>query len=134
MSTAIGIIEQFLHPPIGLVRLEHIAEFPTSSAQALQRIRGTRFTDAYGIRILVLDAPPGYGLVADATGTHYDRTMWSGSVDHLLFDNTIAKTQEFQTNDALRYFLFDESLPYFVHIQPAPGVTLDAWWLLRLLT
>jgi hypothetical protein len=131
MSTAIGIIEQFLHPPIGLVRLEHIPEFPSSSSHGLQRIRGTRYVDAYGIRVLVLSAPPGYGFVNDGIGAFYDRTMWQGSVDHLLFDNTIATTQRFDSNQGLIYFLFNESFPYFVNIVPSPGVQLDAWWMLR---
>lgn len=132
MSTAIGVIEQFLHPPIGLVRLEHIPVFPTSSSHGLQRIRGTRFVDAYGIRVLVQDFPAGYGFVNDGIGALFDRTMWQASVDHLLFDNTIATTQRFDTKQGLVYFLFNESFPYFVNIVPSPGVTLDAWWMLRL--
>jgi hypothetical protein len=132
MSTSIGVIEQFLHPPIGTVRREHIPTYPSSSSQSLQRIRGTRFVDAYGIQVIVSNAAPGYGFVDDATGVTFERTVWKADVFHLLIDNAAIRTQTFDTKRGSIYFLFNESFPYVLHMVPSPGIELDAWWLLRL--
>jgi hypothetical protein len=132
MSTAIGVIEAFLHPPIGLVQREHIGVNGPGNDLVLTRTRGTRFVDAYGLEMVVEDAPPGYGFTINTTGVTYDRTMWSASVFHLLLDNQIVQTQVFETKRADTYFLFVDSYPYSVHVHPAPGVSLDMFWLLRL--
>jgi hypothetical protein len=132
MSTPLGVIEQFLHPPIGLVRREHIGVTAPGADQTLTRVRGTRFVDAYGLELIVQDSPPGYGSTSDSTGVTYDRRMWSAAVFHLLLDNQIVQTQLFETQRGDAYFLFNESFPYSVHVHPAPGVSLDMFWLLRL--
>jgi hypothetical protein len=133
VPTATGVIEQFLRPPLGLVTEEHITGFPTFSDMHLQRVRGPFFVDAYGIRVLVQFAPAGYGLTVTDAGTNlFDRTVWTVGVETLLLNGSIITDQLERRNEALGFVLFADAFPYFVHLVPAPGVQLDAWWLLRL--
>jgi len=133
VATATGVIEQFLRPPLGLITLEHITGFPTFSDMHLQRVRGPINVDAYGIRVLVQFAPAGYGVVNTLAGTNlFDRTMWTVGVDTLLLDGLVIAEQLEERKEALGFVAFVSAFPYFVHIVPAPGVELDAWWMLRL--
>jgi hypothetical protein len=133
VAVATGVIELFQHPPLGLITLEHIPEFPSLNDQHLQRVRGPIYVDAYGIRVLVLGAPAGYGLVNTLAGQNlFDRTVWTVGVETLLLTGDILADQLEERKEALGFVVFTDFFPYFVHVVPAPGVELDAWWMLRL--
>jgi hypothetical protein len=133
IPTATGVIEQFLRPPLGLITLEHIPQFPSFVDQHLQRVRGPLFVDAYGIRVLVSAFPAGYGIVNNLTGTNiFDRTVWSVGVETLLLGGEIITEQVQPSREAAGFVAFVSAFPFFVHVVPAPGIQLDAWWMLRL--
>jgi len=132
-SNPVSIIQQFLHPPIGLCVQEALPGNPyPDGIHALQRIRGPVNVDAFGLRWLIASSPPGYGIDIGAAVNFFDRTILQIGVQHRLFDGTIVTTQQLDTRLAQGHVMFDESFPYVVDVQLPPGVTADFWWLLVL--
>ena len=136
MSVSTGIIELFLRPPIGLMRLEQIAGGPFSGAGNFDRPRfvvpiGNVGTDAFGLRWVLSDVPDGYGSAVVANQVVYDRTMLTLSVTHILTDQAELPTAEFESSSTFGHILFSESYPRRVFWQLAPGVTSNFWWMVR---
>lgn len=134
MSNPVSIIQQFLHPPIGLCVLEPLPGNPygPGGLVGLQRIRGPVNVDAFGIRWLITSYPAGYGVDVGAAVNFFDRTVLSIGVQHQLFSGTIIVTEQLDTRLAAGHLMFQESFPYIVDVQLAPGVEANFWWLLVL--
>jgi len=132
VTTATGVIQQFLRPPLGLTTIEFIPPGSFTAAVTLSRVRGPIQVDAYGIRVLVSSAPVGYGFVDEAAGRQYDRAMWSMGIFTENLSGQTQNTQPVSSKSALTYIFFEESFPHHINLEPSPGVVLDAWWILRL--
>jgi hypothetical protein len=132
MSTPTSVIQQFLHPPVGLMRAELIAAGPFSSDFTLSRPRGPIGTDAFGFRWLVVQAPGGYGTTQGPGFLVFDRVVLQVAVVHQLLDGSTAITAELATDRNSGFFLFNESLPLNVHCIASPGVFVDMSWLVVL--
>jgi len=128
----VSIIQQFLHPPVGLLVRELIPGGPFSGLNGFQRIRGPVNVDAFGIRWLILSAPAGYGVTPTAGQNLFDRTVMNLAVRHRLLDGEIVVTEETFERSATGQTLFGESFPYIIDMFGAPGVIYSAWWLLVL--
>jgi hypothetical protein len=126
-----GVIQQFLHPPIGLCSLEEITT--THSGEAVyQRIRGPVNVDAFGINVLVTDWPAGYGFDERGVALRFDRTMIIIDVLHDLFDASQLFTDQVETNLGTTTLMFSESFPRSCTVWTPPGVTATVSWLLLL--
>ena len=132
-SVATGVINLFLHPPLGLLRLEAIPGGPFQGLNSFNRPRLNAGTDAYGIRYLVTSFPPGYGLTPGAGTNIFDRTVISVSISHVLIDGSIVESQAATLRSSAAHLLFNESFPRAVILEGAPGIEFSAWWMIRLL-
>jgi len=132
MGQQVSIIQQFLHPPVGLLVREVIPGAPFSGLRAFDRPRGLTRVDAFGIRWLVTFAPAGYGVTPTAGQNRFDRDVMNIAVRHQLLDGEIVVTEEVFMRSATGQLLFAESFPFIVDIEAAPGVEFSAWWLLVL--
>lgn len=132
MSTPVSIIQQFLHPPIGLLVLEALPANPYSGLNGLQRIRGPINVDAFGIRWQIVGYPAGYGVTPRAGDNQFDRPVIEVAVQHQLLDSTLVVTEQSFFDRAAGHVLFNESFPYIIDVELAPGITADLFWLLAL--
>jgi hypothetical protein len=132
MSSTTSIIQQFLHPPLGITRLEAIPNGPFSGINAFDRPRGAARVDAFGIRWLIQSFPPGYGITVGAGNNFFDRQVINIALRHQLLDSEIVVSAELESRAAAGHLLFEESFPYLVDVQCAPGITTNLWWMLAL--
>lgn len=132
MGQTVSIIQQFLHPPVGLLVREHIPGGPFTGLHAFDRPRGPTRVDAFGIRWLITAFPAGYGVTPTAGQNRFDRDVMNIAVRHQLLDGEIIVTEEVFMRSATGELLFAESFPFIVDIEGAPGITYDVWWLLVL--
>lgn len=132
MGSTVSIIQQFLHPPVGLQTRELIAGGPFTGLQAFTRVRGPINVDAFGIRWLITSFPPGYGVTPAAGDNLFDRQVIEIAITHKLFDGSLVVTEQSGFRRAAGSFLFNESFPWIVDVELAPGVAADFWWLLVL--
>ena len=130
ISNALGVIEFFLHPPLALQQLEPIAGGPFTGLRAFTRARGPVNVDAFGIRYNVVTFPPGYGVTPSAGGNLFDRPVVDIAITHALLTGTLITSQSIQLRTASAYVLFNESFPWIVNLEMAPGIAVDAWWML----
>lgn len=128
----VSIIQQFLHPPIGLCTLEVISGAPFSDVVAVDRPRGLVRTDAFGIRYLVTFSPPGYGISDGAGSNHFDRPVVEIATRHQLLDGEIIVTSQQAYDTASGTVMFEESFPYIVNLLFSPGIEASLWWVLVL--
>src|SRR5690242_17668138 len=112
MSTPVSIIQQFLHPPVGLTRLEALPANPYSGLNGLQRIRGPVNVDAFGIRWLITAFPPGYGVTPAAGDNKFDRPVIDIAVRHQLLSGEVVTTSQMESIRAAGTMMFEESFPY----------------------
>jgi len=128
----VSIIQQFLHPPVGLLVKEVIPGNPHSGLNGLQRIRGLTNVDAFGIAWLVTFAPAGYGVSPRAGTNVYDRPVIDIAVQHRFLDGSLNITFQQSYDLVAGHILFEESFPYIVDVELGPGVQADLHWLLAL--
>jgi len=133
VSTATGLVELFLHPPLGLMRLEPLPNGPYAGLFTITRPRLNVNVDAYGFRYLVQDFPAGYGITPGPGTNYFDRTVVSAALTHQLLDGAIVTSQTGRFNSTAAYLLFNESFPRGVTIETAPGITVNLWWMVRLI-
>jgi hypothetical protein len=131
-NPVVGVIQQFLHPPVGLCSLEAIAGGPYSGLNAFNRIRGPVNVDAFGIAWLITAAPDGYGLNIGASVNFYDRDVLSIGIVNRFFDASLNVTQTFDTSLVAGYVMFNESFPYVVDCLLQPFVEAEFSWVLLL--
>jgi hypothetical protein len=132
MSAVTSVIGQFLHPPVGVTRLEQLPNNPYSGFNVLSRPRGLLGVDAFGLRYIVQSAPPGYGLVSGAAQGYYDRSVIDLAVLHQMLDGNVIVSAEASYRVSGLTVMFEQSFPYRIQVQLAPGVTANFWWILLL--
>ena len=127
-----GVIQQFLHPPLGLLRREAIPGGPFTGLRTHTRTRGPVGVDAFGFRYNVVQFPSGYGVDELAGQNTFDRTVIWLTIQHRLLDGEDINSGALQLRAASEQVLFNEALPQRVIVEAAPGIAYDAWWLLVL--
>ena len=132
VGVATGVIQLFLHPPLGAMRLETIPGEPLTGVQSLDRPRAGRGTDAYGIRYTILTIPDGYGVTPGPGTNVVDRQVVGMSVIHRLNDGSLIESQGQSFRTTSGQLLFQESFPLRVVVEMAPGVGVRLAWLLVL--
>jgi len=132
LSSTIGIIQQFLHPPVGLLIREEIPGGPHHGSVSFSRPRGGIQLDAFGVLFVIVESPPGYGIVQGAGNNFYDRDVVDIAVIHQLLDGGLVTSQEETFRVATGYTLFNQSFPRNIAVDIAPGIGARLWWLLSL--
>jgi len=133
MSTSpTGIINLFLHPPLGTMSLELLPSEPYTGLVSVDRPRPGVGTDAFGIRYLVTEIPDGYGVTPGPGTNVIDRSVVAISVIHRLFDGQLIESQGQSFRTSSGQLLFQESFPLRVVLEMAPGIGVRLWWLLVL--
>lgn len=127
-----GIINLFLHPPIGTMTLEQLPGEPFSGLISVDRPRPGAGTDAFGIRYLVTQIPAGYGITPGPGTNVVDRTVVAIAVIHRLFNGDLVESQGQSFRTTSGQLLFQESFPLRVVLEAAPGISLRLWWMLVL--
>lgn len=130
MSTS-GVIQQFLHPPIGLCTLELAAD-PHSGRSVYQRPRGPLLVDAFGINVQIYSWPAGYGFDERGVALRFDRTMIILDILHDLLDGSQVFTDQLETNLSTATLMFNESFPRSCTLWTPPGVLARVYWVLLL--
>lgn len=128
----VSVVQQFLHPPIGLLAREVIAGGPFSAYNSFQRVRGPVGVDAFGIGWDLEDWPDGYGTSGEPVALVFDRTVLVLRILHRFFDGSDAWTQVATVRNQTGFVLFDEALPWLVRTNLSPGVSASFWWLVAL--
>lgn len=128
----VSIIQQFLHPPLGLLSIEALAGNPYSGYNLLTRNSGPIGVNAFGIMWAAETWPAGYGRNAGVIDTDFDRRILRIRVYHVLFDSTGVESQTIDTNVQTGYTLFSESFPFSIGTEWNVGVTGSFYWLLAL--
>src|SRR5262245_12952708 len=88
-----GIIQLFLHPPIGVMTTEQLPAEPYRGLVTVTRPRGLVQVDAFGIRYTVLEIPAGYGITPGPGTNVADRTLVALSVTHTLLNGRLIESQ-----------------------------------------
>lgn len=127
-----GIINLFLHPPIGTMTLELVPGEPFTGLVSVDRPRPGVGTDAFGIRYLITQIPAGYGVTPGPGTNVVDRRVVSVAVIHRLFDGNLIESQGESFRTTSGQLLFQESFPLRVALEMAPGIGVRLWWLLVL--
>lgn len=125
-----GVIDFFIHPPWGVLQLEHIAGAPFFTGQyALDRPRGPVRVDAYGLLWSVTTEAPGVGLTPGLV-TEYDERVIEISLTYQLLDGTFIQGARLASSWDNGQFMFDQLLPYGVDVRIGVPFSVDLWWLL----
>lgn len=127
----VGVVQQFLHPPIGLLRRETIA-IDQTGYHSYQRVRGPVGVDAFGIGWNINTWPSGYGTFDSPIDVLFDRAVVQIRVLHRFLDGSDAWTQTTDSNEQVGFILFKEALPWLVRTLLSPGVAGDFYWLVAL--
>lgn len=127
-----GIIQLFLHPPIGTMTTEQLPNEPYTGLVTVTRVRGPVSVDAFGIRYTVLTIPPGYGVTPGPGTNVVDRTVVSASVTHSLLNGRLIESQGQSFRTTSGQLIFQESFPSFVTLEMSPGIGVRLEWLLVL--
>jgi hypothetical protein len=122
-----GVIQQFLHPPVGLLTRELIAPALTG-AGTLTRTRGPVGVDAFGIEISFFTIPAAFGRVLGAVDRFENRIIQL-TVQHTLVDGHLVDTEVFDVYSE-GIILFTESLPTSIAFDVTVGCTVIGHWLL----
>lgn len=128
VSVATGVIDLFLHPPLGLMRLEAIPGGPFSGLNSFTRNRPGRGVDAYGIRYLCLTIPDGYGITPSTPSNYADRQLIAMGTFFQLLDGSLVEVQAQTSRATAGNLFFEQSFPRNVSVELAPGVTANFWW------
>jgi hypothetical protein len=131
-STNVSVIQQFLHPPVGLTALEALSGNPYSGLVALDRVRGPVRVDAFGIRWLITGYPDGYGVTPRAGNNAFDRNVIEIAIVHQTLDSNLVVSEQVQSYFAAGTLMFEESFPYVVDVELAPGIEANLYWVLIL--
>jgi hypothetical protein len=117
-------------PPVWLCTREAVPGNPQAGGTVLHRVRGAQQLDCFGVFWNVNPAPPaGYGFVASAVGTKFDRTVVTFNQVHIDSSAGIMFAGPIDTDQAQGYFMFSEWPLYGLAVHCAPGVTVDLFWL-----
>jgi hypothetical protein len=143
---SVGIVEQFLHPPIGLLTphidylgpysgLNTLTEWGTTPGPTI--VHGS-VTDTFGIEVTIFGAiPAGYGFTngwVSPDGLYdestYDQRLCQVVVQHQFLGGAWITTQIIDVHSFPLVALWDVSLPGRVGLLVAPGLEVDLFYLL----
>jgi hypothetical protein len=124
----VSVIEQFLHPPLGVLTREIIPGLASGSG-VLTRPRGPVPVDAFGVTFTFFTVPAGYGYQLGNI-REYDVRMLQLSVVHTLLDGHSIVSENFNVNSDNLPILWAVALPTQIQYYIAPGVQVQFWWLL----
>lgn len=130
-SIDIGVIQQFLHPPIGVCSLSLIAGGPYSGQGTLTRPSGPVGVDAFGIVYSVVTEPLGVGSVVGGQ-TIFEVRVCQLVVRHQMLSSEIVVTQLVNGSADSDLTMFTEALPHDVLFTVTTGFTVDFFWVLLL--
>lgn len=132
MPDTTSVIQQFLHPPLGLLSIEALSGNPYSGYNLFTRTAGPVGVNAFGIMWAAESWPDGYGRNALVIDTDFDRNILRIQIYHTLLDSTGVVSEFLDTNRQTGYMLFNESFPFSVGTEWQPGVAGSFYWLLAL--
>lgn len=127
----VGVIQQFLHPPIGLCSLEE-ANADHVDRVVYTRTRGPIDVDAFGIRVSIFSWPEGYGVDESTTALVFDRDVIRVNVLHGMLDGSSVFTDQLDTRRGSVTVMFTESFPKSVEVWTSPGIHAVVDWVLLL--
>jgi hypothetical protein len=131
VSVVVSVIGQFLHPPVGIMRLERVTD-THQNKQVYTRPRGPVVVDAFGIRVGVTSWPAGFGVREVTAGPiEFDRRVVEVAAHHTLLNGELY-TDRLETSRGIATLLFSESFPQSVEVWTAPGIIAGIDWLLVL--
>jgi hypothetical protein len=130
VAQTVGVIQQFLHPPVGLLSRSVIVGSPFSDYHLFTRTVGPIGVFAFGIAWALDTWPAGYGREGGVISNMFDRDVLKMTVFHRLADGSDVRTEEVRTRLQASYILFSESFPFSVATELSPGVTATFYWLL----
>jgi len=129
-GVSVGVIEQFLHPPLGAMTRELIVG-PISGSGTLTRPRGPIAVDAFGIQASVFSAPAGWGFI-DGDPNIYIHRYGQFAVKHTLLDGGDVYSEITDLYYDGQLFVWQSALPTALHYYVEPGFVLTLRWLLAL--
>lgn len=132
-GTDVNVINFFLHPPLGVMTLEHIPSAPLGpgGTYALNRPRGPVNTDAFGLLWSVTGEALGVGKTVGIQ-TEFEERVIEIVVSHQLLDATFVISQRLTSTLDSGFMLFSEALPYDVNVMLGPPFQVDLYWVLVL--
>lgn len=130
MPDPTGVIQQFLHPPIGVMVREDLPANPYTGYNLLNRPNLLFGVNAFGIAWSAESWPAGYGRNSMFIDSDFDRRILRIQVYHRLADSSDVVSEFLDTKRQSGYLLFNESFPFSVGTEWAPGVTGSFAWLL----
>lgn len=125
-----SVIEQFLHPPLGVLVREIIPGLAAGSG-SLTRPRGPVPVDAFGMTFDFITVPAGLGFVVGNFNEYFDRILQL-SVVHTLLDGHSVVSESFDLHQDAQPIVFEQALPTRVDYFIAPGVSVQFFWLVAL--
>ena len=130
ISTVVSVIEQFLHPALGLCSLELITT--THSGLAVYtRPRGTANVDAFGVHVTLTSWPAGFGLVDTQAGpAFFDRTVIKLGTTKTLQGGPVISADYLETKLIEAHMMFSETAPQTAEVWTAPGTVARVEWIL----
>lgn len=129
-SIPITLIQQFLHPPLGVMGLQLITGSPLGAGtHVLTRPAGPVGVDAFGILYSVVLEPPGVGSTVGES-TIFELRVVQAVVHHQMLTSEMVISQVlegFRDSDLL---LFQEAIPHDVTLFITTGFSIDVFWVL----
>lgn len=127
-DVTVPIIQTILHPPLGVMGLEHLPTAPfTGGSYAIDRPRGPLRVDAYGLFWSVSAAALGTGNIPGLVTEWEDRVVEIGVI-HQMLDGTFVYSQRLATNLDAGFVLWEEALPYGIDLVVGPPFLVDFYW------
>lgn len=126
----VGVIQQFLHPPIGLCQLSLLAGGPYGAGDyTLTRPSGPLQVDAFGLlySVVLEDAHVGirYGIL-----DYFDERVVQLIVHHRMLSGETVITQSLEGYADSGLMMFIEALPFEVLARVGIGFSVDFYWVL----
>lgn len=121
----VGVIEQFLHPPIGVCTL--LFEGSHTGSVAISRPAGPVGVDAFGILYSVTLEPPGAGQLIGQS-VIYEQRVVQVVVDHTMIGGINVISQRYEGYEDSALIMFTQALPTDVRLWITPGFEIDVYW------
>jgi hypothetical protein len=135
-GVAVGVIEQFLHPPLGALGPSLDTNGPYSGNVTITAFGGGIATsDTFGVAVIVNGSIPvnlGYneGWTDPGTlfvGQQYEMMLFQIVVQHQLFGGAWVSDQMLNSYFTANFMLWDSALPGRLGIWTLPGIAVDLY-------
>ena len=129
-DVSVGVIQQFLHPPVQLCRLEFIPGSPFfGGSYTVSRPAGPVGVDAFGIWYSLTLERAGAGFTFGNVRIFDDRVVQL-TVDHTMRDGSLVVTQRMEGFAEFDLLMFEEAVPTDVRVTVTQGFGVDLYWVL----